>query len=517
MSKIRGPVLVVIILALVAGAIVFLKPILFDRQQRSTSNSSASSEVMRFGGDEYHGYWFINSPDMRQFAPRQGIEIDFTDDGGAYAERLKKFDDGDYDCIVLPINSYLEHGAKYRFPGVVVAAVAESQGADAIVGFADLMPSGKINELNDASLRFVYTGASPTSFLQDLIISDFALDQLQTTNDWRHEVGSPEEVYNLAKKATSDRSVGDVFGLWEPWVSKAEEKLGLKVLWSSEKFSGYIVDVFVFHRDFVKHKPELVQKFLSTYFRVLNRYASDKDRMIKEMTKTTDLNKASVTEICGKINWFDLQENCAQQFGVSLGPSVPSNDRIISSIISCSDVMERAGYFDTDDLRDPYRIVNNSFLEVLVQSELQNVGTSQAVVIDFSPLDSTGWIALKEAGTMAIKPITFQSGNNRLDETGKSIVDKMANMLVNNYPTYRVSIRGHTGPGDEQANAQLSLERAQVLKQYLIAVYGVDEDRLQALGLGATQPPKRQSGESTRSFRIRMPRVEFVLLEGDML
>ena len=118
---------------------------------------------------------------------------------------------------------------------------------------------------------------------------------------------------------------------------------------------------------------------------------------------------------------------------------------------------------------------------------------------------------------MRIEPITFQSGINRLDDSGKEVVDKVALMLVNNYPSYRVAIRGHTGPGDPEANRQLSLERAQVVLQRLVAVHNVDADRLHAEGLGATQPPKRKAGETTRSLRLRMPRVEFVLLEGSGL
>jgi outer membrane protein OmpA-like peptidoglycan-associated protein len=89
---------------------------------------------------------------------------------------------------------------------------------------------------------------------------------------------------------------------------------------------------------------------------------------------------------------------------------------------------------------------------------------------------------------------------------------------VNNYPSYRIEIRGHTGPGsDELANQQLSLERAQAVAQRLIAVHGVDPDRVHAEGRGSSQPPPRKPGESERFFLYRLPRVEFVLLEDGRL
>ena len=216
-----------------------------------------------------------------------------------------------------------------------------------------------------------------------------------------------------------------------------------------------------------------------------------------------------------KIDWYNLRENCSQQFGVPMSVGVPADDRIFSTIISCADVMARAGTFDSSKLRDPYKIVNSSFLEELARSSVSPVGTSaSAATVEFASLDDADWSALKEVGTMRIEPITFQSGTNRLDDPGKEVVDRVAQMLVNNYPNYRVAVRGHTGPGDPEANRQLSLERAQVVLQRLVAVHGIDTDRLHAEGLGATQPPNRKPGETTRSLRLRMPRVEFVLLEG---
>ena len=77
------------------------------------------------------------------------------------------------------------------------------------------------------------------------------------------------------------RSVGDAFVMWEPEVSKAVNKLGMKKLWSSGQFGGYIIDVIVFHRDYVANHSEEVKDFLKTYFRVLNYYASRPEENIK--------------------------------------------------------------------------------------------------------------------------------------------------------------------------------------------------------------------------------------------
>jgi outer membrane protein OmpA-like peptidoglycan-associated protein len=237
--------------------------------------------------------------------------------------------------------------------------------------------------------------------------------------------------------------------------------------------------------------------------------------MVKEMSKSTHLKQSAVETMVKKIDWYNLQENCSQQFGIPVRPGASTDDRIFNTIISCADVMARAGTFDISKLRDPYRIVNSSFLEELARSSVSSVGAGASTTkVDFARLDDADWSALKEVGTMRIEPITFQSGINRLDDSGKEVVDRVAQMLANNYPSYRVAVRGHTGPGDKEANRQLSLERAQVVLQRLVAVHNIDPDRLHAEGLGATQPPSRKPSDTTRSLRLRMPRVEFVLLEG---
>lgn len=119
---------------------------------------------------------------------------------------------------------------------------------------------------------------------------------------------------------------------------------------------------------------------------------------------------------------------------------------------------------------------------------------------------------------MRVEPIEFQVGTNSLSDEDKDQVDQIAKMLVNNYPYYRVVVRGHTGPGsDEEENVKLSLERSQVVAQRLIAVHNFDPDRIRADGVGSKMPPVSKPGESPRSLYYRMARVEFILFETNAL
>ncbi len=508
------------LLLLVLGAVgvvgwYYLRPALFDLAQRRTSDAAGAEVTIRFGGDGYLGYWFVTSPEMRKQAARRGLAVQFEDDGGAYSDRLTKFAAGEYDAIVLPVNSYLQHGAGVDFPGVIVAAIAESKGADGMVGYSDSLPTGKLADLNDAELQIVYTSASPSEFLLDLTITDFDLDELAGGSRWRVEADGSADVYKRAKN-----NQGDVFVLWEPDLSRALSLPGMTLVWGSDRFSGYIVDVFVFRREFLKNKGEEVVEFLRTYFRVLTSYANNRDKLVKQIRRSTDLEEDAAREMLKKIEWLDLEENRRLQFGIARQPGEQVNDGIINTIISCTDVMLRVGRLDRDPLDgNPYLITNSTVLEQLVETAgPAAVAKGAGVEVAFAAIDEADWRRLREVGTFRVEPITFQSWNNRLTDEGKESVDKISQLLSHHYRGYRIIIRGHTGPGgDEAANVALSLERAQAVQQYLKAVHGIDPNRLLAQGLGSSQPPRRKPGESPRAYQYRLSRVEFTAVEANPL
>ncbi len=484
------------------------------RQVAATSDGGAVSATVRIGGDGYLGYWFITSPELKRVAARRGMAVDFTDDHGSYADRLQKFADRQFDMIVLPVNSYLEHGAKHDYPGVIVAAIAESKGADGIVGFADRFPTGKIQELNNPGLKVVYTPDSPSSFLLDLVITDFDLGQLRSANDWRVEANGSDDV---AKRAAA-RS-GDVFVMWEPDLSRAlHENANLKEVWNSDKFRGYIVDVFVVRRDYLQSHAADVRTFFEAYFGAMRNYASNRETMLSDLVKSTGLSRAIAEPMLAKIDWYDLEENSRLEFGLQNAANVSTSEGVVNTILACQNVLTRAGRLKGDPLRgNPYTIVNSSILKELVKNTPALLGLGGGTAVDFGKLDDAAWSRLREIGPLRVEPITFQSGVNLLDDDGKTQVDAIATLLINNYPQYRVIVGGHTGPGDPEENHKLSLERSQAVVQYLITVHGIDADRLHADGFGSTQPPPRLSNESSRAYQYRMPRVEFLLLEGNTL
>jgi len=507
----KGALLLFILTAIVIIIWFFVKPLFDQYQLRDSSDATGVTTPIRIGGDNYIGYWFINSPEMRKMAARKGLSINFTDDGAMYEERLKKFADGEYECIVLPVNSYLQHGKKWNYPGVIVSAISESKGADGIIGFN--LSSANINVLNDPSLKFVYTADSPSEFLLDLLIHDFDLDLLKSSAGWRMEVNSSNEVYESA-----DDEKGDVFIAWEPDITKILELDKMTYIFGSDNFKGYIIDVFVFSRKFIKNNRNEVLNFFRTYNQVLGIYANNKERMYSEMKSSTNLSEEKLEILTKKVEWYDLSENCSQMFGISSGAGAFANDGLLNCIISCTDVMIGSKVFTEDPLKgDPYLIVDSSILEELIStSTVSTRTTSQDQNVEFPTLADEQWKSLPVVGVFKVRDITFQSWNNNLTPEGEKTVDKSASLLVNNYPDFRIIVRGHTAPGgDEKLNKAKSLERAQMVVQRLIAVYGIDPNRIRAEGVGSSTPPQKKAGESFRAYQYRKNRVEFLAVRDN--
>ncbi|WP_296281777.1 OmpA family protein [uncultured Acinetobacter sp.] len=104
--------------------------------------------------------------------------------------------------------------------------------------------------------------------------------------------------------------------------------------------------------------------------------------------------------------------------------------------------------------------------------------------------------------------IEFESGKAVLTPIGTQILDEMV-VALNKVQNKNIKIVGHTdSQGDAQKNQLLSLQRAEAVKQYLIAK-NIAATRLTTEGLGATKPV---ADNATEDGRKKNRRIEFDVL-----
>jgi OmpA-OmpF porin, OOP family len=104
--------------------------------------------------------------------------------------------------------------------------------------------------------------------------------------------------------------------------------------------------------------------------------------------------------------------------------------------------------------------------------------------------------------------IGFQSNSDTLTSRGRATLDKLIPIL-RRAPDLAVEVGGHTDPyGDPTYNLQLSLRRAESVRQYLLDHHV--PNRLSAVGYGSTRP---LSNERTRAAQQKNRRIELRVKE----
>ena len=110
--------------------------------------------------------------------------------------------------------------------------------------------------------------------------------------------------------------------------------------------------------------------------------------------------------------------------------------------------------------------------------------------------------------TGVISGIQFVQTTAGLAPGSSAVLDETVAML-NKYPTVRIEIAGHTdSSGDEQKNRDLSQQRADAVRAYLVK-RGIAEARLESKGYGPEFPI---GNNATPEGRAQNRRVEFKLL-----
>jgi outer membrane protein OmpA-like peptidoglycan-associated protein len=107
--------------------------------------------------------------------------------------------------------------------------------------------------------------------------------------------------------------------------------------------------------------------------------------------------------------------------------------------------------------------------------------------------------------------IHFGTNNATIQPDGEQLLNEVADVIIRNPQVRRIRVEGHTdNRGSAQKNLELSKARAESVKAYLIK-QGIDPNRLESEGYGATQPVVPNL---TPASRARNRRVAFRILEG---
>src|SRR5699024_8064051 len=113
------------------------------------------------------------------------------------------------------------------------------------------------------------------------------------------------------------------------------------------------------------------------------------------------------------------------------------------------------------------------------------------------------------ARALSLQVVNFEVDKAIIPEANKPLLDN-AVQIMEQVPDMKLMIIGHTDKtADAAYNMQLSQERAQSMKDYLVA-QGADPSKLMTKGMGETDPI---ADNATEQGRFRNRRIEFVVYD----
>lgn len=120
-------------------------------------------------------------------------------------------------------------------------------------------------------------------------------------------------------------------------------------------------------------------------------------------------------------------------------------------------------------------------------------------------VDDKGCHILLEHSVSETLNVQFETGGSAVKESSIGDIERIANVMVE-YPETSLVIEGHTDSvGAADFNRRLSQQRADAVKAVLIERFGIDGDRISAIGKGEDEPV---ADNATAEGRAQNRRVE---------
>ncbi len=483
-----------IILIVLAVAYRFLvHPLLTEKLTEETGSSSQYQDEIRLAADSFSGYAILRSDDVKQSLRKEGIKLTVQDDQADYAARLESLKNGDTDLAVFTIDSYLTAGTKAgEFPGSIILVIDETKGGDAILANPNAVQS--LQDLNDSNASIVLTPDSPSEFLARVVLAHFNLPNLP--DSWIRPADGAQSVLSEARRANSRDKVAYV--LWEPYVSRAINNHGLKILLDSSKLEGYIVDVLVAQRSFLRNNPEKVSTFVQAYLRASFNHHQESSGMVKLVQTDAatsggeQLDAAQAQQVVKGIQWKNTLENYSH-FGIHSQTEHSDLPHLEDMIMNIVDVLVKTKAIDEDPLAGSYHTLFYQKILADLQADGFHPGRQINVVSgigeglesiesvratsEAAAISESQWASLRPVGELRIKPLVFVRGSSNVSLTSKRDLAEVAKKLQT-FPEFYVRLIGQTrAEGDADANRRLAEQRANAVAERLTSA-GVGSQRI---------------------------------------
>lgn len=194
------------------------------------------------------------------------------------------------------------------------------------------------------------------------------------------------------------------------------------------------------------------------------------------------------------------------------GAAVGGATAAISGPMSRQATTDGSGNFTLDGLTPgsyTARIEAEGFLLKIATFDVRaRETTNLSVTLVTKPRRATVTVNRREI--VIRRQINFATDSDVIDASSTALLTEIADVMLRNPQITKIELQGHTdNVGSAEHNLDLSQRRAESVRRWLIEQGGVQADRLEAKGYGATRP---LVPNITPSNRARNRRSQFIIL-----
>lgn len=143
------------------------------------------------------------------------------------------------------------------------------------------------------------------------------------------------------------------------------------------------------------------------------------------------------------------------------------------------------------------KIESQGYFDILSSVDLKALTKNEIIKQNFE------LTPIKVGETFRLDNIHFVQGEADILPESKPALEELIKIMVTN-PTLVIELQGHTDTfGSKNANLRLSLERADAIKDFLLA-NGISNNKVKTSGFGDSKPISSNATEETRRFNRRV-------------
>lgn len=251
-----------------------------------------TSQPLRIGLNPWIGQGLYYVAKEKGFFNAEGVDVEVVNfDDSSVGRQLLNTDKID----VLPFTP--ETAVILAAAGVKIKIVGmsdTSEGADGIIASKEIQ---KISDLKGKKVAFEV--GSPSHLFLSYLLDQAGL----TTNDLIVVSATAPDAGAAFVAGAVDAAV-----TWEPWLSKAEERIDGHLLITS-KVLPIFPDMLIFKAEAVQNRPQDVRAFLRATFRTKEWISANENEATEIIAKSFNIAEQEVKEQLPTFRWLSYEEN----------------------------------------------------------------------------------------------------------------------------------------------------------------------------------------------------------------